>query len=49
MVFDGFGTRLLAWKYLIRLLRSYVANDSSSSSVGAVMMSVVSSAYVYTQ
>lgn len=36
------------WKYLIRLVSSDCASVSSSSSVGVDIMSVVSSAYVYT-
>ena len=42
-----FGTRLFSWKYLIRLSRSVCAS-AGRSCAGAVMMSVVSSAYVYT-
>ena len=36
------------WKYLIRLVSSDCASVPSSSSVGVDIMSVVSSAYVYT-
>ena len=48
VVLVGLGTRLLTWKYLIRLLISDCASSCKSCNVGAVMMSVVSSAYVYT-
>ena len=41
----AFGTRLLTWKYLMRLVRSSFWRVCWSS---AEMMSVVSSAYVYT-
>ena len=48
MVLVGFGTRLLVWKYLMRLLSSDCASVWRSASVSAEMISVVSSAYVYT-
>ena len=44
----GFGTRLLMWKYLMRLSSSDCASVWRSVSVFADIMSVVSSAYVYT-
>lgn len=47
-VLVGLGTRLLLWKYVIRLWSSVCANVCSSVSVLAVMIKVVSSAYVYT-
>ena len=47
-VFVGFGTRLLLWKYCMRLWSSDWASCCRACSVSAVMTSVVSSAYVYT-
>lgn len=44
----GFGTRLLMWKYLMRLLSSVWASVWRACWSGDEMMSVVSSAYVYT-
>lgn len=47
-VFVGFGTRSLRWKYLISCVSSVCAICCSVSCVSAVIISVVSSAYVYT-
>ena len=47
VVLVWFGTRLCLWKYDTSLVRSSCALCFSMSSVGAVMMRVVSSAYVY--
>ena len=44
----AFGTRLLTWKYLMRLVRSVCASFWRVCWSSAEMMSVVSSAYVYT-
>jgi hypothetical protein len=46
MVFLGLGTRLLIWKYLMRLLSSDCASVCSSARVLALIIRVVSSAYV---
>ena len=47
MVLVALGTKLLMWKYCMRLVSSDWASFRSSCSVLAVMMRVVSSAYVY--
>lgn len=47
-VFVGFGTRSLRWKYLMSWVSSVCAICCSACGVSAVMISVVSSAYVYT-
>ena len=48
MVLVALGTKLLMWKYCMRLVSSdwAIASFRSSCSVLAVMMRVVSSAYV---
>ena len=44
----GFGTRLFMWKYLMRLSSSVWASFWSAWLFSAVVMRVVSSAYVQT-
>ena len=46
VVWVALGTKLLMWKYCMRLVSSDWARFRSSCSVLAVMMRVVSSAYV---
>ena len=48
VVFVGFGTRLLSWKYRMRSVRSDWAFACRFFTFSAVTISVVSSAYVYT-
>ncbi len=48
VVFVGFGTRLLVWKYWMMFVSSDCETIWRSLMLFVVMMSVVSSAYVYT-
>ncbi len=48
VVFVGFGTRLLIWKYCMRFESSDCERVWRSLVLSAVITSVVSSAYVYT-
>ena len=47
-VLDGLGTKLLSWKYWMRLVSSDWASSWRAAGVVEEIMRVVSSAYVYT-